>query len=198
MTRLLLIRHALTASVGRHLSGRASGIHLNESGQKQAELLAQNLAHLPLAAIYSSPLERAIQTAEYLSAATGSPVTVNKNFLEIDFGEWTGLAFEQLERDPLFQRFNSFRSAVRIPHGETMHQAQGRIITGVGEIVALHPDQVVAVISHSDLIKAAIAYYGGIPLDLLTRLEIEPASVSILELNSTDVRISLINYTGKI
>ena len=123
---------------------------------------------------------------------------MDEDFLEIAFGEWTNAAFEDLGRQPQFQRFNSFRSSTRIPGGELMAEAQLRIITGLEKLRRRHPQEIVAVISHADLIKAAIAYYAGIPLDLFQRIEISPASVSILEIDDEAVRILLVNDTGGI
>lgn len=198
MTRFLLIRHATTQAVGRHLSGRMPGVPLNEEGQLQAQLLAQRLAVLPLAALYSSPVERALQTAELIGKVLQLPILSSDDFLELDFGRWTGAGFEDLSGDKQFQRFNAFRSHTRIPGGETMLEAQVRIVGGLQRICEKHGNETVAVVSHSDLIKAAVAYYAGIPLDLFQRIEISPASVSVLELYEDTARILLVNEVGGI
>ena len=197
MTRFLLIRHATTDAVGKHLSGRTAGVSLNEEGKFQAEKLAERLANIPIAAIYSSPLERAIETAEPLSRIHNLPIIKAYDFLEIDFGKWTNREFKDLEGEAEFKLFNSFRSSSRIPEGELMLEAQARIITGL-EKLRMHQDKTVAIVSHSDLIKSAIAYYLGTHLDMFQRIEISPASVSIVELYDETARISLLNHTGDV
>ncbi|MBE7171325.1 MAG: histidine phosphatase family protein [Williamsia sp.] len=198
MTKFLLIRHALTDSVGRSLSGRAPGVYLNAAGREQAQELAARLSHLPVAAIYSSPLERALETALPIEERLHCPTRINEDFLEIQFGDWTNKSFQELDIQLSFQRFNSFRSATRIPAGELMAEAQLRMIRGLEKLRLQHAGQLVAVISHSDLIKATIAYYAGIHLDLFQRIEISPASVSILEIGDDAARIILLNHTGEL
>jgi probable phosphomutase (TIGR03848 family) len=198
MTRFLLIRHALTDSVGKHLSGRMAGIFLSEKGRLQAQQLAEWIADLPISAIYSSPLERAIETAAPLAQLFNLETNIDEHFLEIDFGQWTNLGLEELENDKTFQQFNSFRSCTRIPGGELMLEAQARMINGLEHLGRKHENKTIAVISHSDMIKAAVAYYAGIHLDMFQRIEISPASVSIIETFEQSARILLINYTGRL
>lgn len=196
MTKFLLIRHATTDTVGKKLSGRTAGVHLNEEGKKQAQLLAERLINIPVAAIYSSPLERAVETAESIAKSHQLQTTICNNFLEINFGEWTNCSFEDLQQQQPFQLFNSFRSCTRIPGGELMLEAQARIVAGLQQLCIQHPNEVVTVVSHADLIKAAITYYAGIPLDLFQRIEISPASVSIVEVYEEMARIILVNDIG--
>lgn len=198
MTKLLLIRHATNHTVGKRLAGRTAGINLNEEGKAQAQYLAQRLRGIRINAIYSSPLERAVETAQPIAASHNLDTIILKDFLEIEFGKWTNCAFDDIAQDPVFQRFNSFRSCTRIPGGESMLEAQARMITGLEKLCLLHPKETVAVIGHADLIKAAVAYYAGIHLDMFQRIEISPASVSIIEIYEETVRILLINDTGEI
>lgn len=193
MTRFLLIRHATTNAVGKKLSGRTAGVHLNAEGQTQAIKLAEQLAGMPINAVYSSPLERAVETAEPIAKMHHLETIICNDFLEIDFGEWTNASFETLQNEHQFHLFNSFRSITRIPGGEMMLEAQTRMIAGLQRLCTQHPNETVAVVSHSDLIKAAIAYYAGIPLDLFQRIEISPASVSIVEVYAETARIMLMN-----
>lgn len=196
MTKFLLIRHALTDSVGKQLSGRTPGLFLNEEGKNQAVDLAARLKKYPIAAIYSSPLERAVETATPLAKSHNLSCIASDDFLEIDYGKWTNCTIEELKNDPQFQRFNTFRSCTRIPDGELMSEAQQRIVKGLEKLQKLYPDKTVAIISHADIIKAAVAYYAGIHLDMFHRIEISPASVSIVELYDDTARILLLNETG--
>ena len=195
MTRFLLIRHATTDAVGQRFSGRLPGVLLNADGLAQARQLAAQLSAAPLAAVYTSPLARARATAAPLAAAHGLTPVIDETFLELDLGEWTDQPFPALRDDLQFHLFNTFRSGTRIPGGELMLEAQARMVAGLLRLAGQHPDATVAVVSHSDLIKAAVAYYLGMPLDLFQRLEISPASVSVLELFAEAARLTTLNRT---
>lgn len=195
MIKILLIRHALTDEVGKILSGRTSGLHLNKEGREQSKKLAERLAHMPVEAIYSSPLERAYETAEPLSRALNLICNVSDDFNEIDFGSWTNLSINELKKDKYFQYFNTYRSATRIPGGELMMEAQLRIVNGLEKLHIEYRDKTVAVFSHSDLIKSAIAHYAGIHLDMINRIEISPASLSVIELFDDCAHIAMVNNT---
>lgn len=196
MTRFLLIRHATTDANGRRLSGRRAGVHLDAHGREQALALAERLSGLPVTAIYSSPLERTLETADPIAKLLGIEVATREELLEIEFGEWTDRTFAELDEEPGFRRFNEFRSCSPVPGGEFMLQAQLRMVLGVEKLRALHPGECIAVISHGDMIRGAIAHYAGIPLDLFQRIEISPASVSVLEIGDSTVRILGINHAG--
>nr|MDQ2899794.1 histidine phosphatase family protein [Acidobacteriota bacterium] len=94
------------------------------------------------------------------------------------------------------RRFNTQRSMTRISGGELMLEVQSRVLTEIETLRARHPDGCVAIVSHMDVIKAAIAHFAGIHLDLLFRFEIAPASVSIVEVSEHGPRILLLNDTG--
>jgi len=196
MTRFLLIRHATTEANGRRLAGRQPGVHLDEYGRRQAQALAERLSQLPIAAIYSSPLERARETAEPIARLLGRQVVTREELLEIDFGAWTGKAFDELDPVPGFRRFNDFRSCSPVQGGEFMLQAQLRIVLALDALRIAHPDECVAVVSHGDMIRAAIAHYAGIPLDLFQRLEVSPASISTIDIDHSAVRLVGINDTA--
>ena len=193
MTRLLLVRHANTEANGKRLSGRDAGIGLDPEGRKQAQWLAARLARLPVARVYSSPLRRAMETAEAIATVVRCDVEPREEFLEIEFGRWSGLDFDELARDVRFRRFNAFRSCADVPGGESMLQAQARMIAGLSLVRARHPHERVVVVSHGDLIRAAIAHYAGIAIDLFQRIEISTGSLSEIELDEDNVRILRIN-----
>ena len=196
MTRLFLIRHATIPDAGRRLAGRIAGVHLDDRGRMQAQALATRFAEVPLAAIYSSPLERALETAEPMAKLLGLPVIAREEFQEIDFADWSGRAIDELAGDVEFQRFNCLRSCAPVPGGEFMLQAQARMISGLEALRARHQSDSVVVVSHGDMIKAAIAHYAGIPLDLFQRLQIGLASTSVVDIDDTTVRIVAVNDTG--
>lgn len=196
MTRFLLIRHATTDANGVRLAGRMAGVHLNRLGRRQAQRLAERLARENIAAIYSSPLERAMETAEPMGRLLGREVVLRENLIEIEFGEWTNRTFEELASQTGFARFNDFRSCAPIPGGEFMLPAQTRMIGELAELRSRHPDEAVVVVGHGDMIRSAIAYYAGISLDMFQRIEISPASISVVDIDQAAVRIVSLNDTG--
>jgi probable phosphomutase (TIGR03848 family) len=192
----ILIRHGLTDVVGNSLCGWTPGVHLNEQGRAQAEALPGRLAGAPIAAIYSSPLERALETAAPLSKRLGIKVETSKALGEIDFGHWTGRSFESLNDDPEWRRFNNYRSGTKIPGGEWIGDAQLRVVRELEELRGRHPSETVAVFSHGDILRSALAYYLGVSIDLAHRIEISPVSVNIVELNEYGPRILRLNDTA--
>lgn len=149
-----------------------------------------------LTAVYSSPLERAMETAAPIALLAGLPVRTSEAFAEIQFGEWTGRTLDELSNISEWRRFNTQRSVMRIPGGELMLEVQARVLTEMETMRARHPDGYVAIVSHMDVIKAAIAHFAGIHLDLLFRFEIAPASVSVVEMNEYGPRIVSLNDMG--
>lgn len=196
MTTVLLIRHATCDHVGRALSGRRPGVHLNDEGRAQARALAARLAGAPLSAVYSSPLERAQETAVVVAEPHGLPVRTAEAFAEIDYGGWTGKSIDELDGVPLWSRFNSYRSGTRAPDGELMLEVQARVAGGLERLRAEYDGGLVAVVSHGDAIRAALLHLAGMPLDHFLRLDVQPASMSIVELADWGPRILRLNDTG--
>ena len=192
MTRFLFVRHAAHNLIERGvIAGRQSGVHLNARGKKQAEQLAEALSMLPINAIYCSPLERASETASPLAAKLRLPLQIAEEFNEIDFGAWTNCAFAELRDGPQWKQWNSFRSMAVIPEGESMIAVQARALTKILELQRCHV--LLAVFSHGDIIRAVIAHFLTVPLDLFQRLQIDPASASLVELDTTCVRVLCVN-----
>src|SRR4051812_16604346 len=115
MTTLFLIRHGATDSVGRTIMGWKPGCHLNSTGREQAERLAHRLSRFPIRAIYTSPLERAVETAEVIATRMNLPLCQSKDLGELRFGNWEGRMIRDLDEEEEWRRFNTFRSGVRAP-----------------------------------------------------------------------------------
>ncbi len=193
VSALLLIRHGLCDPVGRLIAGRSPGVHLNPEGCSQAVSLADSLARVPLAAIYCSPLDRAQETAAPLAQRTGLSIRISPGLQELDYGEWTGRTLESLADDPVWRRFNSHRSATRIPGGETMDEVVVRASGALEGIAKAHPDAPVAAVTHGDVIRALVAHWSGMPLDWMLRLEVAPGSVSVVQLEP-EPRVLALNW----
>lgn len=196
-TRVLLIRHAQVDPIGNWLAGRAPGIHLNEKGQVQARELSRKLSNMKLQAIYSSPLERAQETAHFAASSKGLDVRTCDGLTDVDFGDWTGKTFEALDALPEWHAFNEARSCARIPGGETMLDVMRRMVCAIDSIRNRHEDATIAIFSHCDPIRAAIVHYAGMTLDSILRISIDPASISALDCDSCGGRILALNIGGE-
>lgn len=196
MITLALIRHAAHALVGHTIVGRAPGVHLSPAGVQQAQALARRLAGGALAALYTSPLERAAETAAAIGARLGLEARVAQELNEIDFGAWTGRTIAELDQIEAWRQFNHFRSTARIPDGESMVEVQARFLQLIERLTPAHPGDTVALVSHGDVIKAALAHYLGVHLDLFQRIEIAPASLSLVQLCPYGPKVLLVNGSG--
>ena len=190
---ILLIRHAAHVELGKTLTGRRRDIALSPEGLEQAEIVADLLGVEPLAAVYSSPRERAWYTAREIADAHELGVEVADALDEVDFGDWTGMSFDALEGDPLWQQWNEARSQARPPAGESMAEAVARAVAAIEALAAEHDGGSVAAVSHCDIIRGVIAHYLGLSLDNLLRFDVDPASVSRLAVGNWGARVMTIN-----
>jgi probable phosphomutase (TIGR03848 family) len=200
MTRFLLIRHAHCDPLGVSIAGRAPGIHLNERGRAEARALASRLSRLDITALYSSPLERTLETAAPIAQEQALEVTTAGGLLEVDFGEWTGKTFSELDQIPQWRSFNSYRSGTRIPGGESMADVLARALPELNRIQDAHSgaSSLVALVSHGDVLRMLIAHFLGMSWDLLHRLELSPASVSVVDFEPHHApRLLLLNSQGE-
>jgi probable phosphomutase (TIGR03848 family) len=198
MTVLLLVRHALTPATGRTLSGWTPGLHLSPQGLRQADELADRLAAIELSAIYSSPLERCRETAAPIARRAARPVQRRKSLGEVDYGDWTNRPLKQLMRTNLWKVVQGNPSAVRFPDGESLVECQSRMVSALHRIVEEHPDGTVAVFSHGDPIRLALAHFTGVHLDAFQRIAVSPASVSAIAIGHGVPRILKMNDTGSL
>jgi len=196
-TLILLVRHGQTPTTGKILPGRASGLHLAESGVSQAEAVALRIAELPrVDAIYASPLERARETAAPIAKALKQRVKINKGLLECDFGDWTGEQLGALMKKPEWSTVQRSPSIFRFPNGESFTEMQSRMVTALDGIRAAHPGCVVVCVSHADPIKAAVAHAMGTHLDLFQRIVISTCSVSAIAYSAHGPVVLTVNSTG--
>jgi probable phosphomutase (TIGR03848 family) len=190
---VLLIRHGHTAATGHRLVGRLPCVPLTEVGRAQAVHLVLRLRRYPIAAIYSSPLERALETAAPLARDRKLAPCVCEALSEVDFGEWTGMSFEELDRLPDWRKFNEERGTAPVPGGEKALEVQARIVTAINRLLPRHKGEIIVAVSHADVIRAAVLYYAGVPLDLYSSIEINPASVTAVQFSGHAPRLLYIN-----
>lgn len=199
MTRLVLIRHATNDWVRKGLlAGWTPGVHLNEQGRAQAQALGERLAASQLDAVYSSPLERALETAQAIAAPHGLDIRLHEGIGEVQYGEWNGRSLQELVKKPLWRSVQIYPSGTRFPSGETIGEMQARVVAALDEIRSAHPRGIVAAVAHADVIKAATAFYIGVPLDLFQRLVISPASVTVVGFGPFGPRLMQMNDIGEL
>ncbi len=199
MPTILLIRHGENEYTrSGKLAGRLPGVHLNEHGRAQAEALAAALLEAPLKAIYSSPLERAVETAVPIAKAHGLKVQKRSGLIETRLGSWEGQSVKRLSRSKQWKQLQQHPARFQFPGGEWMAEQQARLVAEIEAICAAHrPKELVAVVGHADPFKLIVAHYMGIPLDLFQRLLIDTGSISTLMLGDGEARLLNLNVQPK-
>jgi probable phosphoglycerate mutase len=194
MAIILLIRHGENDWVGKKLAGRLPGVHLNQNGLNQAQALAATLQNLPIKAIFSSPLERALETAQPLADVKKMEISICENLSEINFGGWQGKTIKQMRRLKLWETVQKHPSQMQFPNGESFIAAQNRLVDCITQISENHESfDLVACFSHSDAIRLLVAYYLNIPLDSFQRIHINTASISTIMLTEEHISVPFVN-----
>ncbi len=193
MTTLWLVRHGAHDRLGRFLDGRNPGISLSVAGREQAARVAARLADEPIAAVHTSPMARAQETAEPIAARHGLEPRVEPALAELDFGRWSGMTFEALQPLEDWRRWNAARSTARTPAGDTMRAAQARALDFIEPLCAAAPEATIVLVGHADPLKAIVAYVLGLSLDDLPRFEIAPASLSRIAIEPWGARVVTLN-----
>lgn len=195
-TVFFLLRHASCDGIGSYLRGRLPGIPLNERGRAEAVCLAARMEAEPLTAVYTSPLERSVETAEAVAGSRGLPVRMSGALHEVHYGDWTGRTFDNIRADPLWAEFNARRGTTRIPGGELITEVQDRVMSEMERLRLNHPAESIALVTHADVIRAALTHLLDMPVDQLLRLAVEPASVSAVVVGRDWSRVTLLNETS--
>ena len=188
-----LIRHGHHALLARKLCGRTPGINLDELGCRQMQLCAELLTSRP-SAIQSSPRRRARQSAAILAQRFGLAVEIVPAMDELDVGDWTGCAFEELKHDKAWARWNEARGTSRPPNGESMRVLQRRVVDHLEQLRREASDAKVLIVSHAEPIRAALLHYLKRPLDDFMSIAVDPASISTLTADRAGVHVSTINH----
>jgi probable phosphomutase (TIGR03848 family) len=200
VTTVLLLRHGRsTANAGGVLAGWTPDVHLHEDGLKQAEALAARLEKVPLTAVVTSPLERCQETVAPLLRARGIEAEVDERFGEVRYGDWTGVELKKLAKDPLWPVVQSHPSGMTFPGdgGEAMADMQHRAVTAVREWNGkLGPEATYLVCSHGDVIKAIVADALGMHLDTFQRINVDPASLTVIRYGKTRPFVVKVNDNG--
>jgi probable phosphoglycerate mutase len=187
-----LLRHGEPTVFGR-INGRLPGVGLSARGRAEIAAVAARLTEETIEALYASPLQRTQETAAILSERLGLPVVCRDDVIELDFGEWTGLTADEIRKDPRWQVWSNCRSIAVIPGGESWRQVQDRVVGALFDLQRVHPDGSVVIVSHGDVIRAAMLFALGMPLDFYARLEVALASISTIRLDASGIRVLALN-----
>jgi probable phosphoglycerate mutase len=197
VTTVILVRHGQTPSTGKILPGRAPGLHLADVGHEQAARAAARIGELEsVDAIYTSPLERARETAAPIGKIRGLKPIVERGLLECDFGEWTGAELAKLAKLPAWATVQRAPSTFTFPGGESFSAMQHRIVSAIDKLRAAHPGGTIVCVSHADPIKAAVAHALGTHLDLFQRIVISTCAISVVSFASGGPAVLAVNSTG--
>jgi probable phosphomutase (TIGR03848 family) len=198
MTTVLLVRHGLTEANGSGiLAGWTAGVGLAEKGREQVTALNQRLAKLPIAAVISSPLERCQQTAAAIAEGHEAlTVETDERLGECRYGDWEGQSLKVLAKDPLWKVVQNHPSAAQFPGGEALRDTQARSVEAIRAHNAALGDVTWVAVSHGDVIKAILADALGMHLDMFQRIQVDPASVSVVRYTELRPFVLRMNDTG--
>jgi probable phosphoglycerate mutase len=198
-TTVLLVRHGQNDWVGKHkLAGWTPAVHLNQHGRKQASSVGKRLAKAKakINAIYASPLERTMETANLIGEHLCLPVNKYPGIGEVEYGDWTGKAIEKLAKLPEWAVVQYYPSNTRFPGGESLYEMQARGVQQVNKLVDKHRGQTLLLVSHADVIKSVVAHYLGVHLDLFQRIVISPASITTIVFTTMRPMVYTVNDTS--
>lgn len=195
MTTIYFIRHGENDYIGKSpkLAGWIPGVHLNDRGHAQAKALAEILRPIQFKALYASPLERTMETAEPIASTQGLRVEACEGLGEIRYGRWEGQSLKVLSKRKLWPVIQNTPSLARFPDGESFVEAQNRVVAEIDSLRVIHKSAKasIACVTHADIIKLIIAHYLGLPLDLFQRIVVMPASISILHIDHVPRLVAL-------
>lgn len=173
-------------------------IPLNRAGTLQARRMATIVRRLNIDAIYTSPLKRALQTAQILAEKTGLPVEIDPNLIEVAFGRWEGWQLKRLRRDKAYHRFLRAPVTAKVPGGETMRDVQKRGLAALWRAAGEHPEGRILFVTHGDVIRAILCHHLHLSLGEFRRLRIDNGSLTVLEVNGSWAELKFINYVPDI
>jgi probable phosphoglycerate mutase len=192
-TRVFFIRHAPTATTGKVLYGRTTGLDLSDQGRDYARLLGEHLKDIRIDSIYSSPLERALQTAEHILAGRDIELTVRDELIDTHNGTWTNMTLADCAKLEEWKIVQEHPSQFTFPDGESFFDVLTRMDEIVRSIVSFNPNKNVAIVCHRDPIILLLSSYLGLHMDLFQRIPCTPASLSEVIFSNGTARVQSIN-----
>lgn len=198
MALVILVRHGQTDD---NVSGKISGqgpAPLNARGKEQIQAAAEVIACLGITHIFSSPLVRARQTADILAQRLQIEVEEVSDLREVEYGDWEGKHFQEVRGHPVAQQvFHDPIQAV-FPNGESLPDVQRRGVQAIESVHRAHPQGVVVLVSHGDVIRTALAHYLAMPFNAYRRINLDNGALSVLELFQDWVHVKAINFVPQV
>jgi broad specificity phosphatase PhoE len=179
MITILLIRHGETAWNREEIFRGRADVELNETGLRQAQLLAEYLKDEKISAIYSSPLKRALRTAEKIASHQNLKVTISHELNDFDFGKWQGLPLESVKRDSpvIFDEWQNYPHLVKIPEAENLEEVRKRAFSLVNKVICV--DQgIAALVSHRVIHKVLICALLGLDNSHFWNINIDTCGIT--------------------
>lgn len=195
-SEIYLIRHGhSTANLKNVLAGRLASVHLSPKGSEQVGKLAARLSEIEFTKIISSPLDRCLETmAPIASSRPKLLIERNEAFLEMDYGTWSGKKLPSLAKKTLWKSIQGAPSTVRFPDGESFNEMSTRAYEGL--FASALPGKRIAICSHGDVIKILLSNILGMHIDSFQRINVDPASISIIQIGASGNRVLLMNDTS--
>ena len=197
MTRIIVVRHGQTAwneGEGERFRGRA-GVELDDKGIRQTRATAARLAQWEVAAIYSSPLKRALSTAKILAEPLRLQVQLMEGLIDIDYGRWQGISLKEAAEDDskLYELWLKSPHLVTFPQGESLEQVQKRVVSAVESLVPQHPGQSIVLVSHKVVCKVLFCSLLGLDTSHFWQLQQDPCAINLVEADENTVAIASLN-----
>ena len=192
MSRIFLLRHAhSTANARGILAGRSENISLSKEGFAQREVLDARLKHAKFDQVFSSPLQRCRET---IANFEPEPVIVEE-FQEVHYGDWTGKKMSSLMRNASWREIHKHPASVRFPNGETLPEVQTRSLLGL-DLYVNSKSRNILISTHADVVKALILHALGTHLNNIDKIQIDNASISIIDRDKNGFRVVRVNDTN--
>ena len=196
MARIILVRHGQTEwNRVERFRGRAD-VPLNETGLAQAEATGKRVAsEWQPVAVYSSPLSRAVKTAEAIAKHGKLPVQVHHGIADIDYGQWQGLTPDEVkERWPeIHHAWYHLPHTARIPDGETLDDLRARGMTAVNELAARHAGQTIVLVGHTVINRIILLGVLGLGNDRFWHLRQDTCAVNVFEVDAQADEFTLVS-----
>ena len=192
-TRVFFVRHGVTDQTGKVLYGHTKGLNLNAEGKEQARLIADYFEPVHVDAVFSSPLERAYQTAEEIVKGRNLEITVRDELKDTDVGAWTNFTLEACSKLPEWKIVQEQPSQFCFPDGESFADVFDRMSTIVRSIVSYNVGKNVVITCHRDPIIILLSSYLGVHMDLFQRIPCKPASLTEIVFTDGIARVESIN-----
>jgi len=198
MTDVYLVRHSVTSHTGHRITGWLPGVSLSDDGRTEAEAAAEALAAVPFKAVFSSPIDRTMETAKIIAERHRIEVTVSEALGEVRYGRWTNRSIKALARTKLWSQVQRWPSGARFPEGESLREVQERGVGEIERIRSLHPRSQVCCVSHADTIRLIVAHYLGVHIDLFQRIVVGPASITVVSVGQEGPRVLAMNLPPRL